>query len=60
MSGIRILDTSVGAARALGQEPIEFVHPLEPRFAFDHAGLMRATWHGFSYLNHDEIKFASN
>jgi len=60
MSGIRILDTSVGAARAIGQEPIEFVHPLEPRFAFDHAGLMRATWHGFSYLNNDEIKFASN
>merc|ERR1719491_764882 len=39
---------------------MEFVRPLEPRFAFDHAGLTRATWQGFSYMNHDEIKFASN
>jgi hypothetical protein len=58
--GIQLLDTSVAAARQVGQEPMEFVDPLEPRFAFDHAGLTRATWHGFSYMNHDEIKFASN
>eukprot|EP00755_Sulcionema_specki_P011369 Sspe_Gene.48866::Locus_25828_Transcript_2_3_Confidence_0.429_Length_1435::g.48866::m.48866 len=33
---------------------------MEPRFAFDEAGLVEGTWNGFDYMGPYDVKYASN
>jgi len=59
--GLALYDAGVRASRSVfGVEPMHLIRAMEPRFAFDNAGLTSATWSGFTWLGPREIKYASN
>jgi len=59
-TAITLLDTFMSAAHAIGVEPMDMFHDLEPRFALDNEALVSAGWAGFQYLEPHDIKYASN
>eukprot|EP00947_MAST-08B_sp_MAST-8B-sp1_P002728 g2728.t1 len=55
--GIRILDNGM---KLSGNDAIELLYTMEPRFEFDNDALTEATWNGFKYMGPKDIKYASN
>ena len=55
--GIDLLDR---AMKISGNDAIEILYTMEPRFEFDTDALTKATWDGFRYMDPHEIKYASN
>eukprot|EP00927_Polykrikos_kofoidii_P034297 TRINITY_DN2911_c0_g1_i5.p1 TRINITY_DN2911_c0_g1~~TRINITY_DN2911_c0_g1_i5.p1 ORF type:complete len:759 (-),score=109.15 TRINITY_DN2911_c0_g1_i5:1379-3655(-) len=54
------VDDAFEKAKGTGKSPNEALGKLEPRFAFDTAALVQASWREFDQIRPNEIKFASN
>ena len=58
--GEEIIDGAMAAARSTGARPMDAVRALTPRLPFDQPTLLAVGWNGVSFLQPDEIKYASN